>query len=152
MTTVNECMSGRVVTVHPLASCHDAVALMASHRIRHLPVVDESGALRGIVTDRDLRHRLFAPDVFQAVGEVPVERLLSGVRVAEVMSAPVVAVPAGTPLEEAARLMAERKVGALPVVEGQRVTGIVTETDVLRHIVGADACCADVATIVVSYP
>jgi predicted transcriptional regulator len=51
-----------------------------------------------------------------------------------------------------ARVMAEQKLGSLPVVDRGRVVGIVTETDVLRRIVGADACCSDVEAIVVSYP
>jgi acetoin utilization protein AcuB len=90
--------------------------------------------------------------VFRAVGTVPVDTLLSEVRVRDMMSAPVVSVGAGAELEEAARVMAERKLGSLPVVDHGRIVGIVTETDVLRRIVGADACCADVQTIVVSYP
>jgi len=48
--------------------------------------------------------------------------------------------------------MAEEKLGSLPVVDRGRIVGIVTETDLLRHIVGADACCTDVEAIVVSYP
>jgi acetoin utilization protein AcuB len=55
-------------------------------------------------------------------------------------------------IEEAARVMAEKKLGSLPVVDRGRIVGIVTETDLLRRIVGADACCADVEAIVVSYP
>ena len=152
MTTVNECMTGNVVTVDANSSCHDAVTQMVRNRIRHLPVVDGAGRLCGIVTDRDLRHRLFAREVFPSIGTVPVEQLLSSVRVGDVMSAPVVSVAPEAELQEAARVMAERKLGSLPVVERDRVVGIVTETDVLRRIVGADACCADVATIVVSYP
>jgi acetoin utilization protein AcuB len=152
MTRVNECMTGNVVTVDAEASCHDAVARMAHNRIRHLPVVDRAGLLCGIVTDRDLRHRLFASDVFPSIGTVPVEELLSNVRVADVMSRPVVSVAPDAELQEVARVMAERRLGSLPVVDRQRVVGIVTETDVLRRIVGADACCSEVETIVVSYP
>jgi len=152
MTTVNQCMTGNVVTVDASTSCHDAVRLMVRSKIRHLPVVNSTGALCGIVTDRDLRHRLFAPDVFPSIGSVRVEELLSTVRVSDVMSAPVISVGAGTELAEAARVMAKSKVGSLPVVEHDRMLGIVTETDLLRHIVGADACCADVEAIVVSYP
>jgi acetoin utilization protein AcuB len=152
MTTVNQCMTGSVVTVEPSTSLHYAVTLMVQNKIRHLPVVDGTGALCGIVTDRDVRHRLFAPEVFSSIGSVTVERLLSAVRVGDVMSSPVVSVGPAAELQEAARLMADRKLGSLPVVAQGRVVGIVTETDVLRHVVGADACCAEVETIVVSYP
>ena len=152
MTTVNELMTSAVVTVDADASGHDAVALMVRKKIRHLPVVDRTGLLCGVVTDRDLRHHLFGPDVFRAVGAIPVEKLLSEVRVRDLMSAPVVSVGVGAGLDEAARVMAEKKLGSLPVVDRGRIVGIVTETDLLRRIVGADACCADVETIVVSYP
>jgi CBS domain-containing protein len=62
-------------------------------------------------------------------------------------------VPAKADFAEAARIMLEDKVGSLPVVEGGKVVGIVTETDVLRQICKADAACSeDIAEIVVSYP
>jgi CBS domain-containing protein len=149
---VNQIMSSNVATVGAETSCHDAVALMARKQIRHLPVVDPTGQLCGMVTDRDLRHHLFEPDVLRAIGTVPVERLLSDVRVREVMSAPAISIGSEAQLEEAARVMLDQSLGSLPVVERGRLVGILTETDLLRHIVGANACCDDVGTIVVSYP
>jgi CBS domain-containing protein len=150
---VSELMSRHVVTINSAASCHDAVALMARAKIRHLPVVDAAGALVGVVTDRDLRHHLFMPGIFEAIGSVPVEHLLKTVPVRDIMSAPVVSVSAGESLETAARLMLEDKVGSLPVVDDGRVVGILTETDLLRRIVKADACCCpEVEEIVVSFP
>lgn len=152
MTRVQELMSHHVVTIGAETSCHDAVGMLARHRIRHLPVVDGDGRLRGIVTDRDLRHHLFEPQVFRSIGVEPVERLLSTVPVSDVMSSPVTSIEADAGLEEAARVMREAGLGSLPVVERGRLVGIITETDLLRHIVGADACCAEVESIVVSYP
>lgn len=152
MNRVRELMSDNVVTVGAEASCHDAVTLMVRNKIRHLPVVGRDGLLCGIVTDRDLRHQLFEPEVFRAIGSVPVERMLSGRPVRDVMSAPVTSIGGDAELEEAARVMREEGLGSLPVVERGRIVGIVTETDLLRRIVGADACCSDVETIVVSYP
>jgi CBS domain-containing protein len=150
---VSELMSRNVVTIDTAASCHDAVALMARARIRHLPVVDVGGALVGVVTDRDLRHHLFLPGVFEVIGTVPIEDLLKTVSVKDVMSTPVISVRAGDNLEEAARLMLEDKVGSLPVVDDGRVVGVLTETDMLRQIVRADACCCpEVEEIVVSFP
>jgi acetoin utilization protein AcuB len=151
VTRVNEIMSGNPITVDADASCHDAVSQMVRHKIRHLPVV-EGGLLCGIVTDRDVRHLLFQPDLFAQVGRVAVEQMLSARRVRQVMSTPVISVGPGTELSEAARIMADDKLGSLPVVERGRIVGIVTETDVLRRVVGRNACCADVETIVVSYP
>lgn len=149
---VRDLMSGDVVTIEETASCHAAVEQMVRHRIRHLPVVTDGGALCGVVTDRDLRHHLFTPEVFSQVGVVPVGRLLDGVRVRDVMSAPPITAGPDDRLEDAARAMLEDKVGSLPVVDGRRVVGIITETDLLRRIVGADACCGEVEEIIISFP
>jgi CBS domain-containing protein len=146
-------MSRKVTTIEQSATCHDAVGHMHRARVRHLPVVDAGGRLVGIVTDRDLRHRLFAPEVFRDIGRVPVERLLKGVTVAAIMSAPVITVRPEADLADAARLMLEDKVGSIPVVgEDGRVAGIVTETDLLRRIVQADDIANPEVDIIVSYP
>lgn len=149
---VSELMSRDVVTIKGSATCHDAAARMHEARIRHLPVIDEAGRLEGIVTDRDLRHRLFTPEVLCSVGAVPVGDTLRAVKVREVMSTPPVTVEASARLEDAAGIMRERKIGSVPVVERGCLVGIVTETDLLRRIVQADACCSDVESIVVSFP
>jgi acetoin utilization protein AcuB len=149
---VDQLMSDRVVTIVDNASCRDAVGLMARNKIRHLPVTDASGTLCGVVTDRDLRHHLFGPEVLRSIGSVSVDRLLSKVPVRDVMSAPAICIGPDVDLEDAARRMLEGKLGSLPVVDGGRVVGILTETDVLRRIVRADEAGGDVETIVVSYP
>jgi acetoin utilization protein AcuB len=149
---VRSVMSPRVAMIDRGATCQEALARMHGSRIRHLPVVDRDDRLVGIVTDRDLRHRLFTPGVFRQVGAVPVTALLGGVPVSEVMSSPVVTVGPDDDLEKAATLMREDKVGSLPVTEAGRVVGIVTETDLLRHIVQADASAGPEVEIIVSYP
>jgi CBS domain-containing protein len=149
---VSELMTRGVATIGVADSCQEAVRRMARRRIRHLPVVDAGGMLIGIVTDRDLRHHLFEPRVLKEIGEVSVDALFRTVPVKEVMSSPVVSVTPDDDLETAARAMLEDKVGSLPVVEGGRVVGIITETDVLRRIVHADACTEECAEIVVSFP
>ena len=149
---VRELMSNNVVTIENTASCHDAAVRMTRQRVRHLPIVAHDGTLCGIVTDRDLRHYLFEPETFRQIGAVKVEMLLKTMPVSRVMSEPVITVDADAPLEIACQRMIDKKLGSLPVMEGQRLAGIVTETDLLRRVVGADACCAEVAEIVVSYP
>lgn len=149
---VRELMSEGVTTIEDGLTCHDAVERMMRRGVRHLAVVDKRGGVSGVVTDRDLRHYLFDPRVLKQVGNIPVEALLKGVPVAHVMSAPAITIDADEPLESATRLMLDRKIGSLPVLDHGRLVGILTETDVLRRIVGVDACCADVETIVVSYP
>jgi CBS domain-containing protein len=150
--SVKQLMSTQVVTIGDAASCREAVALMCRHKVRHLPVVGRQGLLCGIVTDRDLRHHLFRPDVFGAIGNVPVEQLLAAVPVSEIMSAPVLSVAPEASLQEAAGIMRDGKLGSLPVVKDGHIMGILTETDLLRRIVGTDTGAYDVAEIVVSYP
>jgi acetoin utilization protein AcuB len=149
---VRELMSEGVTTIDDGLTCHDAVERMMRRRVRHLAVVDKRGGLCGVVTDRDLRHYLFDPSVLKQVGTIAIDALLKGVPVGHVMSTPAITIDADEPLESATRLMLDRKIGSLPVLDHGRLVGILTETDVLRRIVGEDACCADVATIVVSYP
>jgi acetoin utilization protein AcuB len=150
--TVKQLMSTNVVTIDDQASCREAVRLMCRHKVRHLPVVSRHGMLSGIVTDRDLRHHLFRPEVFGVIGGVPVENLLTAVPVRQVMSSPVITLDPEASLDEAAHRMRADKLGSLPVVEEGRILGILTETDLLRHIVGADTGAADVTEIVVSFP
>jgi CBS domain-containing protein len=150
---IREMMSREVVTIAPTDSCLDAVVRMQRARVRHLPVVNRDGLLVGVLTDRDLRHHLFSPKIFGALGSTPVDALLDGVRVAEIMSTQVVSAEVGTSLADAADTMRKHRVGSLPVVERGRVVGIVTEVDVLRQIVQADATCPpECAEVIVSYP
>ena len=149
---VRELMTEGVTTIDDGMTCHDAVERMMRRGVRHLAVVDKRGGLCGMVTDRDLRHRLFEPGILQQVGTVSVESLLKATPVAHVMSAPAVTIEASEPLENATRCMLDHKIGSLPVLEHGRLVGMITETDLLRRIVGEDACCHDVETIVVSYP
>jgi acetoin utilization protein AcuB len=142
-----------VVTIEPLASCHEAVARMHRAKVRHLPVVATDGTLAGIVTDRDVRHHLFAPGVFEHIGHASVESLLKSASVGDIMSVPVVSIGADADLEAAATLMRAEGIGSLPVVSGKQVIGIITETDMLRQIVRADAWGGrEVEEIVVSFP
>ena len=150
---VGDVMSRQVVTVEESESCQVALTRMHRARVRHLPVVNRVGDLVGVMTDRDLRHHLFAPDVYGQLGDRPVAALLDAAPVKAIMSAPAVSVGPETELMDAARRMRGEKVGSLPVVERGRVVGIITETDLLRQICRADAACPpEVAEIVVSYP
>jgi CBS domain-containing protein len=150
---VKEMMSRELVTIGPRESCLDAVVRMQRARVRHLPVVNQDGLLVGIVTDRDLRHHLFTPRVFEALGSTPVDVLLDGVRVAEIMSTDVVTVEAGAPLGAAADAMRKHRVGSLPAMENGRMLGIVTEVDILRQLGRADTSAVpECAEVIVSYP
>ena len=150
---VEEMMSRKLVMIGPNESCLDAVVRMQRARVRHLPVVNRDGALVGIVTDRDLRHHLFTPRVFETLGSTRVDVILDGVRVAEIMSTDVMTVEAGASVAAAAGTMRKHRVGSVPVMENGRMVGIVTEVDILRQIAGADATAGpECAEIIVSYP
>lgn len=150
---VRDLMSRQVVTIGTSESCLDAVVRMQRARARHLPVVNREGLLVGIITDRDLRHLLFSPRMLPALGSTRVDVLLDGVHVAEIMSTDMVTTAPDASVADAAATMCKEKVGSLPVLENGRVVGILTETDVLRHIVRADAACPpECAEIIVSFP
>jgi acetoin utilization protein AcuB len=149
---VRELMSRDVETIGEGETCYEAVERMCRRRVRHLPVLDREGALVGIVTDRDIRHRLFASDVYRQLGQVPVSSLLREAPVRAAMSAPVLHIGAASDVAEATERMRQEKIGCLPVVEGSRVVGMLTEIDILRHIVGADAVASPELDIVIAYP
>ena len=128
--SVRDRMSRTVVTVRPETKLAAAAALMRDRNVRHLPVVDGAGRLVGIVTSRDLRQALFAPAVRAEGNDLPA--VMDTLTVGDVMIRSVVSVRATTTIRDAARVMHERRLGALPVVEGGRLVGILTETDVLH--------------------
>jgi acetoin utilization protein AcuB len=150
---VRDAMSRNLETITAAEPAHTAIRRMVARKVRHLPVVDAEGTLVGIVTDRDLRHYLFSPGVFDRIGQVSSDELLKAARVKQVMSSPAISIHADENLETAARLMVGRKLGALPVVDGDRLVGIITETDLLRRIViTEEERTPECEAIVVSFP
>jgi acetoin utilization protein AcuB len=127
---VADCMTRSPATVRADALVQGAAGMMKTRKIRHLPVVNQDDRLVGIVTDRDLRHVVFDPALLDRAPDL--RDALRTLTVGDVMTAAVITVRPRAEIREAARLMHEGKIGALPVVEGDRVVGIVTETDVLR--------------------
>jgi CBS domain-containing protein len=114
--------------------------VMRLGRIRHLPVLDDDGQeVVGILSQRDL----FRGSLARALGygEHAQRKVLDTLVVKEVMTSDVVTTSPDTPLAEAARVMLEKKLGCLPVVEGGRLVGIVTEADFVALIAhqGCDA-------------
>ena len=149
---VSELMSREVVTLGDTETCHEAIDRMCRRKVRHLPVLDRDGALVGIVTDRDVRHRLFAPDTYRQIGKIAVSVLLRQAPVRAVMSAPVRCIGVAADVAEAAERMRRDKVGCLLVVDGSRLVGMLTEIDVLRSIVAAEALESPELDVVISYP
>ncbi len=136
---VREWMTTVLVTVRPDSPVAEAQHLMRHRRIRHLPVV-EGGRLAGIITDRDVRTTLPSPATSLAVAEI--RYLLDRLLVGRVMTRPVITIGPDATIAEAVDLVLARRIGALPVMEGDRLVGIITETDLLRAfaaIAAADA-------------
>ena len=132
--TVRELMSGAPITVGPETPMLEARQRMLKERIRHL-LVTEGAELVGIVTDRDIRLNLPSQATSLSVWEM--NYLLAHLTVGQVMTPSVIKVGPDREARDAARLMIEHKIGALPVVDGRRVVGIVTESDFLRAFVEA---------------
>ena len=101
--------------------------LMKQERIRHLPVLDDDGELVGIVSQRDMFRGALAHAL--GYGETAQRRMLGLLVVKEVMTTQVVTVEPDAPITDAARTMVDRKIGCLPVVEGGKLVGILTEGD-----------------------
>lgn len=127
---VDEVMRQRVFAVRPDDDLATVLELMEQHHVRHIPVVEDEENLVGLVSHRDLlRHSMIEQaDVPSFVEDAMLEK----VRVGEVMTTDPESVTPDTPLAEAARLMYENKYGCLPVVEGMRLVGILTEADFVR--------------------
>jgi acetoin utilization protein AcuB len=126
---VRDLMSADPIAVSPDTTVFDARQTMLKERIRHL-LVTEGQRLLGIVTDRDIRLNLPSQATSLSVWEV--NYLLARLTVEEVMTTGVIIIGPDQNARNAARLMLEHKIGALPVLDGGRLIGIITETDVLR--------------------
>jgi len=132
---VRDRMSTPAVTIRPGTPFQDALNLMRERQFRRLPVVDENGKLVGIVSERDLLYASPSPATSLSVWELTY--LLSKLHVKELMTRDVITTTPDSFIEDAARLMAESKIGGLPVVDGQgRVVGVITETDIFKTFVG----------------
>jgi len=126
---VGERMNHPVITINPDMPVVDALKLMKRERIRRTPVVKD-GKLVGIVSDKDLLNASPSPATSLSVWEL--NYLLSKITVSEVMTKKVLIVSEDTPIEEAARIMADNKIGGLPVMRGNNLVGIITETDLFK--------------------
>lgn len=123
-------MSQPAITASPETSAAAAMKLIHAKRIRRLPVLDHDGRLIGIVSERDLLRASPSPATTLSVWEM--NELLEELPLRDVMTRNVLTVAPSTPLQEAAQLMVDRKIGGLPVVDADRVVGVITETDIFR--------------------
>jgi acetoin utilization protein AcuB len=127
---VGERMTRNPVTITEDTSIDDALHLMRERKVRRFPIVDKAGHLVGIVSDKDLLHA--APSPASTLSVYEMHYLLAKLTVKKVMTSPVITVGPNIPLEDAARIMADNKIGGLPVLDGVHLVGIITETDIFK--------------------
>ncbi len=126
-------MGTKLVTISASERMSTVDDIMTLGRVRHMPVV-HAGQLVGVVSERDLLRASLS--VLSQHGDEERRAFLNVVEISRVMSTPPIVVEPDATIKEAALLMAEKKIGCLPVVEGERLVGILTETDVLRWVAG----------------
>jgi len=127
---VGKRMTKNPITIAPDLSIAEAMERMKREKVRRFPVLDKKGKLVGIVAYDDLLHA--SPSSVTSLSMWEVSYLLSQVKVAEVMTKKVITVTEEATLEEAARLMVDNKIGGLPVMRGDVVVGIITESDLFK--------------------
>jgi acetoin utilization protein AcuB len=128
MLLVKDSMQREIATLSPDETAATALALCRERRIRHLPVL-QAGRLVGIVSDSDLRSST------PAFGDPDRAAALQRILVEDVMAREVITADTDDPIEQAANTMRERKIGCLPVMEGDELVGIVTASDVMEALV-----------------
>ena len=126
---VGERMSQPIIAISPDIPIHDALNLFKHEHIRRAPVIT-NGKLIGIVSDVDLLNESPSPVSTLSIWEM--NYMLSKINVSQVMTKDVLTVTEDTPIEEAARIMADNKIGGLPVMCDDYVVGIITETDIFK--------------------
>jgi acetoin utilization protein AcuB len=130
---VKDRMTPNPVTITEEASFQDALHLLKEKKIRRLPVLSKGGSLVGIVVQKDLFSA--SPSSATSLSVFEVHYLLSKLKMKNVMTKRVVTVDDGCPLEEAARIMIDYKIGCLPILKEGKLVGIITETDIFKTFV-----------------
>jgi len=116
-------------------SMKKAMDLMKEHEIRHLPVLKDGAKLVGILSERDIKQASPSPATALEIREI--YYLLDKVKVKQIMTRRPYTVSSSAPIEEAALIIREKKIGCLPVVDNGKLVGILTETDILDSFIEA---------------
>jgi CBS domain-containing protein len=128
---VRDIMETKLVTIPASERLSMVEDIMTLGRVRHMPVV-QGGELVGVVSERDLLRASLS--VLSEHRDAERRMFLHVVEISRVMSSPPVVIGPDATIREAALLMADRKIGCLPVVEANQLVGMITETDVLRWV------------------
>ena len=129
---VGERMTKPVIAVRPETSVVDAHDLMRKEHIGRLPVVNKHGELGGIVTEDDVLKA--SPSGVTSLSIHEMTYLLSKLTMEQIMTRKVITVTEDTPLEDAARIMADNEIGGLPVMRGKAVVGMITAASLFRML------------------
>ncbi len=127
---VKDRMTRDPITINSDMPVSEALNLMNERRIRRLPIMNKEGYLEGIVSKEDLLQA--SPSSATSLSIHEIGYLLSKLKVAEIMTQKVVTIEVDAPIEEAALLMSDSKIGGLPVMQDGKMVGIITETDVFK--------------------
>ena len=129
---VRNYMTPNPLVISPDENFYQAMDMMRKNKIRRLPVV-EARHLVGLIAEKDLLST--QPSSANSLSLYEVYSILESVRVRQIMSRPVITVENDCPIEEAARIMVEHTISCLPVMSGNDLTAIITETDVFKALV-----------------
>lgn len=132
---VGRIMNTYLMTIPPDTSLQKAKEIIDEKRINHLLVVDKNEDLIGIVSDRDIKQSSASPATTLSVHEL--NYLLTQLTVKPIMAKKIITISPGTTIERAALIMQENRINALPVIEDEKLVGIITSTDVMRVLLGA---------------
>jgi acetoin utilization protein AcuB len=125
-------MTSDVVTLSPEDTVPLAIKMMRERNIRHLPVV-EKGKMVGILSDRIIKDYL--PSEASTLDIFELHYLIGQVKIRKIMRSPVFSVTPETPVEEAALLLHDKQISCLPVLEGEKVVGIITDKDMYAALI-----------------
>lgn len=132
--TVKDHASQNLTCIHWVESLDQAYRLMNEKKIRHLPVVDDRGAIVGLISDRDFQRAMFIDQPDFVSGKTPQPEFDPRAKVRDFMSWPVETIGESETIAHAARTMIDKKISSLLVIKGADVTGIVTTNDMLRAL------------------
>ncbi len=123
-------MTTDLITVTPNTSIIKARDLLREHNIKQVPVIDKKGGLVGILTDRDIKQAWASPATTLSIYELTY--VLQKLTVESVMVKDVITIAPDATIERAAKILHDRKIGSLPVVEGGKLVGIITSADLME--------------------
>jgi len=147
MLSAKELMSTDVITVTGTTPVRELAKILSDNKISGAPVVDDQGRVIGVVTESDLidqNKRVHIPTVvaildsflfLESPGKMEKElKKMTGILVEDIFAHQVITVQQDTPLDEVATLMAEKKVHTLPVLDGEKLVGVIGKSDIIRSI------------------